>query len=278
VITSRGGKALESFRLIFTNDPTNPTIGVYKVTATNPGQFAYNVFYKGTAGDTPNTLTITLPIPFFVTQGANPVHIFDAVSKTDGHYNPDGNGITNQFTIDINYVTGVITITPNAGTEFPTTGLIYVLVHVDYGLKGTGGYTPLANIDGTKDAIGTLGPNIPNELEYTFEVDDGASFSDSQTISSTNVFKNDPGVAGLVLDDYGNPVVGATVQISYNNGKTTYSNIVTTDEDGFYMLYYKYTGKPVTFTVKLLKGDAYTSQTQSMILRANSFVFVSFTV
>ena len=276
VITSRGGKELESFRLIFTNDPTNPTPGFYKVTATNPGQFAYNVFYTGTAGTTPNALTITLPTPFFVTQGANPVHIFDGVSITDGHYNPAGNGITNQFTIVIN-TDGTITITPNAETVFPSTGLIYVLVHVDYGLKGQGGYT----IGGVSlnDAIShTTNPNIPDLKTYTFSVNDGDLFSDSQEISSTNVFKNDPGVAGLVLDEYGTGVKDAIIQISFKDGKTQVTATVTTDEDGFYMMYYKYTGKPTTFTVKLLKSDTYASQTTSVTLKANSYASVSFAI
>jgi hypothetical protein len=267
VITSRGGMQLDSFRLIFTNDPAEPTPGFYKVTATNPGQFAYNVFYTGDPDSDVETLTITLPTPYFVPQGANPVQIYDGVSVTDDHYNPAGNGITNQFDITIDYGVDTITIAPNEGTVFPATGLIYILVHVDYGLKGQGGYTKGGS---GNDAISsTTDPDIPDLKIYTFSVSDNGVL-DSQTISSTNVFKNDPGVAGIVLDSTGNPVSGASVQIKLD-GKTV---TVTTDEDGFFMYYYKYTGKATTATVTLLGYN----QVQKPTVKSNRFVFLQFIV
>src|SRR5262249_37503081 len=50
----------------------------FRLNATNPGQFYDNVLYAGNPGD---NVTLTLKIPYpFVTQGANPVHIYSDVS------------------------------------------------------------------------------------------------------------------------------------------------------------------------------------------------------
>ena len=53
------------------------------------------------------------------------------------------------------------------------------------------------------------------------------------TITSTNSFKNDPGIGGLVLDTDEDPVEGATVNI-YDNKNKLVTTLVT-DEDGWYM-------------------------------------------
>ena len=55
-------------------------------------------------------------------------------------------------------------------------------------------------------------------------------------------------IAGLVQDAWGYPVVGARVQIWE---RSVLRATVYTDEHGFYLWAYKYTGKPTTFTVKL---------------------------
>ena len=66
----------QQFRLIFTPDMQMwPT---YKLPASNPGQFYYNVFYVGTPGSTVN-LNINIPYPF-VTNGANPIQVHDGFS------------------------------------------------------------------------------------------------------------------------------------------------------------------------------------------------------
>src|SRR5207249_8513376 len=52
----------------------------YKLYASIPGQFYYNVFYTGTPRS-PATFAITLPYPF-VTQGANPIEIYDGVTTS----------------------------------------------------------------------------------------------------------------------------------------------------------------------------------------------------
>ncbi len=94
----------------------------------------------------------------------------------------------------------------------------------------------------------------------------------SQTITSVNVFKNDPGIGGLVTSaNDGTPIAGAQVEIDNSSGQALAT--VTTDSDGWYMWNYKYTGKAATFTVKLVG----TSQVQTVTLKSNGFLVVNFT-
>jgi hypothetical protein len=91
-------------------------------------------------------------------------------------------------------------------------------------------------------------------------------------VTSVNVFKNDPGIGGLVTQASDQtPVAGAAVQIY--DAKNKLLATVTTDQDGWYMWNYKYTGKPATFTVKLVD----TGESTSVTLKANGFLVVNFT-
>src|SRR5439155_907668 len=63
-------------RLIFSPDTKN--ISCYKLTASNPGQFYYNVLYPATPGAR-LTFHVTLPYPW-VTQGARPIEVYDGVT------------------------------------------------------------------------------------------------------------------------------------------------------------------------------------------------------
>ena len=64
------------FRRIFSQDVQNWPW--YKLTATNPGQFFYNLSLVGTAAE---KVKITLEVPWpFVTQGNMPVHVYDGVT------------------------------------------------------------------------------------------------------------------------------------------------------------------------------------------------------
>jgi uncharacterized protein YfaS (alpha-2-macroglobulin family) len=109
---------------------------------------------------------------------------------------------------------------------------------------------------------------------FSFEAtqDDSAVvlLSDSDTVQNQNVFKHDPGIAGLVVDASGTPVPGVNVQILDAAGVVK-ANLVT-DENGFYMWVYKYTGKPTSFTVKLPdKGTEY-----SIAFKSNGFAVIIF--
>ena len=75
---------------------------------------------------------------------------------------------------------------------------------------------------------------------------------------------NRPGIAGLVLKSGTlQPVANVTVNIYDASNKLQGS--VTTDQDGWFMWNYKYTGKAQTFTVKV---PAY-NLSQSATLKSN---------
>ena len=124
------------FNLNFTPDGRNPA---YKITSTNPGQFFYNAFWSGDPGD-PISFDFTIPYPF-VTQGRNPLHIYDGVSidTQDGElcFIP-GNAIeTPDLEITLDDYSGLgTTYSFSVNTTIPATGSIYVNVHLDFGLKG----------------------------------------------------------------------------------------------------------------------------------------------
>jgi len=260
----------QQFRLIFTQDPTN--MSTYKMTASNPGQFFYNVFYVGQPGD-PVSLNLTIPYPF-VTQGATPIHFYSNVDVMDGCYMPldgiDGFIITGTDTVTPNgslgialddYVGESVTITVS-GTV-PETGLAYLRIHLDYGLKKDVGYTR----DGSNNAEKPIGTDAIVDLsDYEFVVSDG--MDDAVIIQNENAFKKIPGFGGMVVNGDDDPVYPANVTITGPSGST----IVATDEDGFYYLYYKHKGKEATFTVSC------STQSETVVMKANKYVEVNFVV
>jgi len=266
---------VRQFRLIFTPDQTFPNQPAWKLNASNPGQFFYNIVYCGTGEE---TLTLTLPYPF-VTQGAMPIHIFSDVTVTVD----DGVTCFVPGTVVANSSEQVILsdYEPQDFEDPPSTtdvvvdlpplpdGCHYINIHLDYGLKGTHGYSK----DGQDNAINAMVLPIveiliPDLQEYEFS----ASNDGTDTVESENVFKRDPGFGGIVLNSGGDPVQGVKVEIYDSKSKLLMT--VYTDEDGWYMWQYKYTGKAAIFTVKLPA----TGQQQSVTLKSNGFVTVNFTV
>ena len=301
----------DGFRLIFIQDPQVSGGSIYRLNATNPGQFYYNVFYAGTPGVTV-TLNIEIPYPF-VTQGAVPIQAHDGVTFTTingqqcyvpspslpnytvttealSPVSPSGNqiiGFEDYSTSNKNL--GGSTIVTVSGMV-PSTGLLYVTIHLDYGFKGTSGWTKgdydsdlvmddAQNITlGTSTANGTVTILNPQTYGASFTGSDGGggSASDSQTFQSINVFKKNPGIGGsTLLNGTGNPV--ANVQAKIYDSKNKLLGTVYTDEDGWYMWTYKYTGKPATFIVKIFPTGK-PSQSKSVTLKANGFLVVDFTV
>jgi hypothetical protein len=291
------------FRKIFTPDHLNHPYA--KLNASNPGQFYDNVFLGGTPGDA-EILTMTVPYPW-ATQGANAIQIHDTYTTTTINGKTcfvPGPDISNAFEIHTAGGTEsssgreIILLSDYApqayGTNttvtvsgnIPATGLIYATIHLDYGLKGTTGYSKSENnpscapnpagddIDAVASGTGSNPGlhNICDGQDYTFSFTDGDN--GSATVSQRNVFKKDPGVGGLVVDSDGDPVSGVQVKISVN-GKSLVTRGLYTDEDGWYMWPYKYTGKPATVTVTL---PAYNNLAQSATLKSNGYVVVNFTV
>ena len=98
--------------------------------------------------------------------------------------------------------------------------------------------------------------------------------SDSEdTVESENVFKRDPGFGGLVLQS-GTNEPAPDVMVKIYDSKNTLLMTVYTDEDGWYMWQYKYTGKAATFTVRLPDYGL----AKTVTLKSNGFVTVDFTV
>ncbi|HKZ64043.1 MAG TPA: hypothetical protein VJ400_06335, partial [Thermoplasmata archaeon] len=263
-------QAGQQFRLILTQDPTAQS--TYKVTATNPGQFFFNIFVEGSGS---LTVTATLPYPF-VTKGAVPIHVYDSVSVTtvDGKscLVPGTLIATSSQSVSLGSYSGTFGITVDVPISFTSSGFAYIAIHMDYGLKGTVGWTK-----GTSnEAIGSgaySGVTILDLATYTFSfaVTAGSSTTSpgSATIQNENTFKHDPGFAGLVLTaSDGTPVEGVTVKIYKPNGQPLAT--LTTDVDGFYFYNYKHTGKPATFKIVCSGQPVY------VLVKANAFVWVNF--
>jgi hypothetical protein len=251
------------FRLIYTPDMANP---VYKLNASNPGQFFYNVFYTGAGGE---EVTLNIPAPF-QTQGANPVHVYAGVTPVtiDGVtcYTP-GTELLGA-TIEGAPITGTTGGTIKVTLPTLSSGFAYIAVHLDYGQKKVvTGCTKGAS----GEAICTIPPTttINQNQAYTFGFTNGSS--GSATVHSINEFKKNPGVGGSLLKvGSDEPVATASVEIWQGTKKMA---TVKTDNDGWFMWSYKYTGKPATFTVK---APAY-GLTQSASLKSNGFLVFNLT-
>ncbi len=153
----------------------------YRLQASNPGQFYMNGFYFGTVGSN-FTMTIQVPYPFMTQEGAgNPIQVHDGTTLTSsGCYspNPSLSGFTikttamtptssvgNQIITPEDYTTknlgGFTTVTVSG--KVPATGLVYVTIHLDYGLKKTGSWKPA----GTSTLNPVSGTNIADVTNQT---------------------------------------------------------------------------------------------------------------
>jgi len=210
-----------------------------------------------------------------VTHGAVPIHIYGSVTTTsnDGFVNCfiPGTEIANgswPMTLEDNYPDNfAFGSTSQLTVDLSSLNLndcVYINTHLSYGLKGTHNYSK----DGNNNAIDatTLLERIPDFQPYTFSSTPG-----SDVIQSNNSFKRDPGIGGLVTyADTDDPAPGVKVQIF--DAKNKLMGTLYTDEDGWFMWQYKYTGKPATFTVVLPDNNLW----QSMTLKSNHFILVDF--
>ncbi len=245
-----------TFRNIFSMDPK--LVPWYKDTATNPGQFYYNLSVTGTPGE---VVPVTLSIPWpFVTQGARPVHVYDGVAydTSTGVFCFDPDEFNELAAID-NYIVlsdyGVAANTSgylNGVSEqyvevellitIPDTGFAYINQHMDYGLKG---------LDTDFDGDGTADPQ-----HYVKDANDDALLPDYATPSSAvyppvvlipemaehpfctymgeghdpdllgcdtaykdNDWKFNPGISGMVLEVFWNTTDGVTYEEGIEGAK-----------------------------------------------------------
>jgi hypothetical protein len=158
----------------------------------------------------------------------------------------------------------IIVVTPLSSGS----GVYYINVHLEYGLKQDGGYEQHFYED--EDGIWRSHADkndviaIMDLTDYTFSV--SGPVSDTQTMQNRNAFKKIRGIAGLI-DGVGE---GVAVTIS---GKCIPDNSVTvyTDEDGFYGYAFFHKGKRATYTV-----DAGIYGTATFQMKAGRFVEVNF--
>jgi hypothetical protein len=277
---------------------------IFRLQASNPGQYYYNAFYYGEPGSD-FTMTVEVPYPFVTQEGAgNPIQVHDGTGLTAGGCympNPSLSGYTittpalvptsaagNQIITPEDYVAknlGNSTSVTVTG-KVPATGMVYVTIHLDYGLKKTGSWkqpgtstlNPVTNTsiaDVLHQAGFGSGPvTIHGYEEYSFSRTVGSDTSET-TPSSYNEFKKFAGFVGFVTEVGslgGDPVASATVQI-YSPTKTLIGTVYT-DADGYYMKAYKHTAKSATYTVKLPDYG----KSAAVIVKANGLGAVNFEV
>ena len=257
----------QQFRLIYTPVPTT---GYYRLAASNPGEFYYNALVTGDPGD-PFALDITLPYPW-VTSGSTPSHMWEGAEfhQADGKWcvSKHGNGLgsdSDQVLLG-DYSGPGDTETLEVNGTIGDDGITYVSVHLDFGLKGSLPWDKGAsNSAVAKPPLPAM--TILNNQLWAFSDSAGGGAD----LHSVNVFKRDPAIAGLVLDQYGNPLAG--VQVKIYDVKNVLKATVVTDADGWYVWQMKFSGKTVTWTVKV---PAY-NLTQTVTSPSKYFIIVNFT-
>ncbi len=275
---------------------------IYLLNGSNPGQFYFNAFYYGTPGSD-FTMNIQIPYPFMTQEGAgNPIQVHDGTSLTSsGCYlpNPSLNGFTittpamtptssagNQIITPEDYSTkqlGQVTTVTVSG-KVPASGMAYVTIHLDYGLKKSQPWKPTgtfttnpvngASLGDLNNATGFgSGPVTIHGYEvYNFARTVGSDTSTS-TPSSYNEIKKFAGFLGFV--NQGDLIVqGATIKVySPTNALLT---TLTTDVDGYYLFAYKHTAKSATY--KIVASYGTWTQTISVTVKANGFAAVDFEI
>jgi hypothetical protein len=287
------------FRLLFTPDMQNYPAS--KLMVSNPGQFYYNVFYKD--GGESTTIDVTIPYPF-VTQGATPAHTYSSVSvytndkgETCVMPGEDGDALPAEITLESYANNGTpgtfgdsVTLTFTDLPVDPVTGLVYLNLHLDFGLKDP---DLDANGDGEVDRYEKQGRLVNGNMYY-----DAANFEypteiliedrfihtftsnidpDGDTIVNQNEFKVTPGVAGFVFE----PVDGGfdvytvgdlTVRLVIPESVNYHEPYLETtpDEDGWYMIDYKHLGRPTNYKFEVYR-DSELLVEKTVQLKGNEF-------
>jgi len=206
-ITRGQSEIIDNFEVKFRKCKQDGTVG-FMLVATNPGQIFYNIEIINDWPIPINTLSIDATLPAnFVMKGANPIHIF-----------LDGTEITNLCEIDGSIIT-VYNVAPGS--------IVKVIVHVDYGLKGTfyptlaefwmKSYTFYAEIQAFGGANSQPGGEILGTYGSPFD------FIAYEKKVST--------IAGFVEDEYGNPIVNVIVELKLPDGSI---RTTVTNSDGLY--------------------------------------------
>jgi hypothetical protein len=294
----------DQFRLIFTPDAQNWE--AFKLNASNPGQTYYNLIYDAT-GVNGNNVVLTVKIPYpYVTVGGNPLHVYDAdtvPSDGSGCLDPE-NAVAvpitaaSPFSItledwttgaagtgDYNLTCPVLTGPDDSGyctfevevdnADIPASGLIYLNVHLNFGLKGkfvdanpvgpdgSGIDDDRYDIAGIPSQWGSATALVNNDTDdgptglsdcrsFWFSHTDNGAFLFEDQLQNLNIFKGISGVFGQSIDSFdGEGLEGLHLTLSKTDNPTTVLKASTTDEDGSYTLLYKHKGKPTWYDVNL---------------------------
>jgi hypothetical protein len=220
-----------------------------------------------------------------------PIHVYSDYGISDGGcFLPSGD-ITADFTITtskgnlsssgapvilltdygLNPVVGTTLTEVNVDGIVPASGMVYVTIHLDYGLKKTTGWT---NVNGDAKGSGAL-KNVtiegPQDYNFSFTAD---SLTDTQVPQSVNKFNKSTtgyGFAGAVTDTNADPMENVKVEIYGPSSKTKPMGTVKTNAEGMYFYEYK-NAKSATFAVKLPEYNL----KQSVTLPKNGYVIVNF--
>ena len=257
------------FRLLYHNE----TVDTYRLQSSNPGQFYYNAFYFGEPGEV-IAMTIEIPYPFITQEGAgNPIQVHDGSGMTSsGCYAPwpsvPGFDTTtyamtptspagNQIITPEDYTTKAIgsSTTVTVSGVVPSSGVVYVTIHLDYGLKKTGGWMRGAQVLNPANGLlyytmsnSALGLTILGVQPYHFERTVGADTVGTDP-ESYNEVKKVNGFQGWVTSlEAGDPIAGVKVKVKDPYGVVL--GTVYTDENGYYRLPYNTIKNGLIYTVK----------------------------
>lgn len=183
---------------------------LYKLVATNPGQFYYNIEITNNWPISVETLVIDALIPDdFVLKGGTSIHVY-----------LDGEDVTHLCLISDTTITF---------SNLPVGSQLYVAIHLDYGLKKQY-FETLAEIQMQNYVFdvcmnGESGNPSPGE-ELQGNYNTPANLIGHQ--------KKVTAIAGYVYDASGLPVIGATIELHDAQGLIAST---TTDENGFYYFF-----------------------------------------
>jgi 5-hydroxyisourate hydrolase-like protein (transthyretin family) len=168
--------------------------------------------------------------------------------------------------------------------KVPATGMVYVTIHLDYGLKRTGSWkltgtstlNPVSNLAmpdvNNASGFGSGPVTILGYQPYSFARSVGSDVAPT-TPSSYNEIKKFAGFLGFVTDTGTGKPLG-NVKITIYDPANKLLTTQYTDADGYYMYAYKHTAKSATYTVKV---PAY-NKAAAMTVKANGFAAVDFEV
>lgn len=190
---------IDSFECVFT-----PSTGSnYKMTATNPGTFYYNLKITNNSPTTSFTAKVNIPSDFVLkppSPGASAVQI-------------DGQLVTYQFS------TGLLTVSNIQISQGQT---ITLTVHLDYSLKFQyGGPQPYTSTSQTTFAKGYALSATVNSVQLA-------------PVTVAAIGKKVTAIGGFLIDTNGFPKGGLTVAATNSSGTTVGTS--TSTSDGFYFI------------------------------------------